>query len=394
MVRVMSWANRLSHDRISPCNSVDLYILHRSAPSASHKTLAHALIPQQRDLVFSSQTGTDEGRNRLRKFSSTVREALDKERRSPDADRGTSSIISLEHSLWHLLEVFFVDASQSEGYIAEDLVAWLRSTGHTIDDLTGRPSLDARLQAVLSGHNLEDQVGAMDEGSDRVPSDSLSDYWPLVAHLVCVGRIQDALSLLLAHSAMSNSQQTHGPQHELIDALYVLLRQMPIFRLSSSSSSSGQSQVTGREFDNMSEFVQYRSQWQNQCRRLPDQCPDLFAACQSSSPSTFDGIATVLEVLGSGEEVPLLSFCSNWVELLVAHLIHLRPNAQARHHLKSLLTRCRQVKPEAQDAEDPAASAILPMLGDLLEALIDLEVQRVVEVLSSSGAVRYQRTLT
>lgn len=359
----------------------------RSAPSASHKSLAHIIMPHQKKVMI------DEGRTSLQEFSSKVREALDRERRSPDADGGTSSIIALEHSLWHLLEIFFIDASQSEGYVAEDLAAWLRGSGAVIDELNGLPSLDARLEAVLSGQTLEESTSMSTDASRRRPPDSIKDYWPLLTHLVAVGRVQDALTLLLAHSSMSShSLHSHGSQHELVDALYVLLRQMPKFKLSGSSSSSGGNNSqggTGREFDNIGEFIQYRSQWQDQCRRLPEQCPDLFASCQTSSPATFDGFATLLQVLGSSEEVALMAICSNWVELLVSHLIHLRPNAQARHHLKSLLSRCRQVKPAASTVQggDDAASAVLPMLGDLLEALVDLEVQRVVEVLSSSGAV-------
>ena len=64
-------------------------------------------------------------------------------------------------------------------------------------------------------------------------------------------------------------------QYELLDALYVLLRQMPRFK----RGRGGEEAATGREFDNMAEFLHYRSQWQGQCRQLPTQCAGLFEGC-------------------------------------------------------------------------------------------------------------------
>ena len=42
-------------------------------------------------------------------------------------------------------------------------------------------------------------------------------------------------------------------QYELLDALYVVLRQMPRFRRA-----GGDGGATGREFDNMAEYLHYR----------------------------------------------------------------------------------------------------------------------------------------
>ena len=74
-------------------------------------------------------------------------------------------------------------------------------------------------------------------------------------------------------------------QYELLDALYVLLRQMPKFR----RGRSGDEAPSGREFDNMSEFLHYRTQWQGQCRQLPTLCSGLFEGCKGVNPKTESG---------------------------------------------------------------------------------------------------------
>ena len=78
-------------------------------------------------------------------------------------------------------------------------------------------------------------------------------------------------------------------QYELLDSLYVLLRQMPRFRRG-----RGDEVATGREFDNMAEFLHYRSQWQLQCRQLPSQCSELFDGCKAVNPTTESGEPSAL----------------------------------------------------------------------------------------------------
>lgn len=94
-------------------------------------------------------------------------------------------------------------------------------------------------------------------------------------------------------------------QYELLDALYVLLRQMPRFRRSSAhtptaatsastasvppNGASSGAKTTGREFDNMAEYLHYRGQWLGHCRGLPQQCRELFQGCAAVNPKTEAG---------------------------------------------------------------------------------------------------------
>ena len=79
-------------------------------------------------------------------------------------------------------------------------------------------------------------------------------------------------ALTHTHTHKHTHAHTHTHTHtqfELLDTLYVMLRQMPRFRRSSyfyaPASGEGSCRVgggpTGREFDNMAEFLAYRCVW-------------------------------------------------------------------------------------------------------------------------------------
>ncbi|GAX75754.1 hypothetical protein CEUSTIGMA_g3197.t1 [Chlamydomonas eustigma] len=341
-----------------------------SAPSSSHKTLAHAVVSAQAQLHTSQPRDLQGSRTgavpqQLISFSNKVLSALAKERQHAEG-----SLVSLEHAIWQLLGIFFINITLSGGYFAEDLSAWLADNGAIIDEMSGRASLQSRLEVLLNSAR----------------ADVLADYWPCMCQLVSVGRMRDALKLMEAHDVMqghlSGTHDTMMPQYELMDALYVLMRQMPRFK--NGGASNG---LTGREFDNMAEYLQYRSQWQLQCRQLPSQCETLFQGCQTVNAMTASGILSILAILGGDDEAALGTHSGNWLELLVSELIHMRPHAQARQHLRPLLRHCQDMVVQQQQQEPEEEPAVLPLLRDLLEALVDSEVQRVVEVLSSSGAV-------
>ncbi len=56
------------------------------------------------------------------------------------------NLVALEHAVWQLLEVFFIDVTRSGGYVAEDLASWLADNGAALDEMMGRASLDSRVQ--------------------------------------------------------------------------------------------------------------------------------------------------------------------------------------------------------------------------------------------------------
>lgn len=406
-----------------------------NAPTSSHRALALSIAPKQAELHQSLQSGTAGGRyggssDALVKFCTDVREQLSKER-DDDAEGGADTV-ALEAALWGLLELLCIGASRSEGYIAEDLAAWLAEHSPALDALTPplpsspdttspaqqeRQLAQAAEQAAQGARHcgLTERLAALLESGRP---DEQDDYWPAMLHLVAVGRMSDALTLLAAHDAMqhggsggmgdsSSSMMLDGPgsahappasilpQFELLDALYVVLRQMPRFRRAAytyvpAAGAGGEAGVqgaagggpTGREFDNMAEFLAYRSTWQSQCANLPRECADLFASARASSPHTVQGVEAVLRVL-SGSEQDAVAPTVHWLEFAVAQLVHVRPSLQVAAHLRGLLQASIAARPF-----NPQTHVVLGLLYDILQAMSDQEgPQGVVEALSSSGAV-------
>lgn len=212
----------------------------------------------------------------------------------------------------------------------QDLAAWLGEQSGVMDALSGvaRP-LTVRLTDLLASAR----------------PDAGEDYWPCMVHLVSVGRVDDALALLGAHDAMAHAGTLLAlaapggadagaapnaalQQYEVLDALYVVLRQMPRFRRAyGGGAGEDGTGVSGREFDNMAEFLAYRGAWQAQCAGLPEAAADLFAGAANASPRTVDGVRAVLEVL-SGDEGAVVAPTSHWLEWAVAQAVHMRPNLQ------------------------------------------------------------------
>lgn len=128
------------------------------------------------------------------------------------------------------------------------------------------------------------------------------DYWPLVATCVALGRLADAQRLLLAHDVMRRrsqpdvlSQPVIEQQHELLDALYMLLRTTPRY------CRSGGDDVTGRAIDTMVEFAHYRATWLASVVALPTKYAQLFSRCEAVSPPTAAGVRRVLAVMAGDE---------------------------------------------------------------------------------------------
>jgi len=271
-------------------------------------------------------------------------------------------LVGVELAIWHLLEVFYINAARSEGFIVQDMVTWLARNGSALDEAMQSHGLAARLDALLSSAR----------------PDVLDDYWPCLRHHIALGQTEAALQLLEAHDAkrlqLGSAQPSLMPQYELLDVLYVLVRQMPKFKHSGGESSSG------REFDNMAEYLQYRATYQQQCRAVPHDCKGLVDSCAAINPKTSAGVLSVFDILG-GQPGTASDPTTNWLEMLVAELVHVHPNLKAQLHLRSLMEQCRQAHPIQEGAW------VLQLLYEMLEAILDQEVQRVVEVLSKTGVV-------
>eukprot|EP00798_Chlamydomonas_sp_ICE-L_P023077 gene23077-30269_t len=301
-----------------------------SAPSASHKALSFAVAPHQAKLIQGSCGGKD-------------------------AD--ASGLVALEHAVWQLLEMFYV----------KDMARWLEDNEGVICRHLGTRSLQERLNDAM----------------ESVRPDVLEDYWPCLQSLVAVGRSEDALSLLAAHDAMKMQQQCDIPtamlpQGILAAAAAGILAAAAAAGILAAAAAGILAAAAAAGI--LATAV--RASWQQQCRDLPTQCADLFQGCADINDKTATGVLAILSVLG-GDEGHVAESASNWLDLLVSELVHQHPNVKAQQHLHSLMHRCLQVHPIDAEGKDQ----VLELMFNLMEAMVESEVQRVVEVLSSSGAV-------
>lgn len=81
------------------------------------------------------------------------------------------------------------------------------------------------------------------------------------------------------------------------------------------------------------------------------------------------GVRQVLRVLGGEDESALVAATSHWLQLLVAELLHLRPNVTARQHLRALMEHCVSISagPGGAAGQQEGAVPVLSLMSDLLE---------------------------
>lgn len=77
----------------------------------------------------------------------------------------------------------------------------------------------------------------------------------------------------------------------------------------------------------------------------------------------------MLRVLGGEDESALVAATSHWLQLLVAELLHLRPNVTARQHLRALMEHCVSISagPGGAAGQQEGVVPVLSLMSDLLE---------------------------
>ncbi|KAL6750283.1 Nup85 nucleoporin-domain-containing protein [Haematococcus lacustris] len=378
-----------------------------STPSILHRALADTSAPLRASLVASTglaEGGTVDAPATLADYCVQIRQQLAQQCAAAQ-ELGAEELadtLAWEGAAWGLLELLYVVLPATDGYFAEDLALWLKEFSPHFERWSASPP-----SPILEEQQQQQQgegcpgltsrlATLLDPGRSR--PDLAEDYWPCMVHLVAVGRLAEAMELLVAHDAMGNqavllaagqlTSQATAQQHQLLDALYLLLRQRPAYRRSfQAAADAGQGPgaargaeskgATGREFDNMAEFLAYRATYQAHCRQLPQDLADLFTMCMTSSPATAQGVLSVLRVL-SGEVEAVGGPPRHWGEAMVARLLHLQPNLQAPAHLAPLLQAALAARP---------AQGLMGALAELVMAVAEGPVQAVVEVLSRTALV-------
>ena len=166
-------------------------------------------------------------------------------------------------------------------------------------------------------------------------------YWETAARLVALGWLEEALELLGLHSAWlrydagapGGGEPAAAAAVAALEAATLLLRRFPLL-----TAPGAPPPPVGRAFSAASELQQYRRTWQAQAAAVAGDAR-LWGACEAGDAATAAGLRAVLAVL-AGEEAALAGATTNWLELLVAHLLHAYPTARPQAELRQLLQRC------------------------------------------------------
>ncbi|GLI65398.1 hypothetical protein VaNZ11_008954 [Volvox africanus] len=302
---------------------------------------------------------------RVASYARTIREILMKRRLSIDIDGGHSQ---LEAALWHLLEIFFVDAPRREGNLGEDFVHWLAAHADITDAATGE----------FSSEYIQDLL------QDPAP-DRKSEYWPMIRRLVALGRTSTALELLKRHAVMQEMEAVEAglvpmrpalkAQLDVINFLDVVIRRQP--RMAPSANRD----TTARAFSSVPDFTAARAHWLTIVQEYVSE--GAYEAARAASERTVEGARSVLAVL-LGQPAALRASTNNWLELAAAEIVHRQGGCvEAANQLGAVLTEC-----QAACRRDDEESALLAMLAELLEALTDMDISGVVSVMNSFGLVQ------
>jgi hypothetical protein len=206
-------------------------------------------------------------------------------------------------------------------------------------------------------------------------------YWPTAARLVALGWVDDAIELLGLHSAWLRYE---GPAEMLdavgggaralvsgLEAATLLLRRFPVLAAPGAAAPGA-----GRQCASAAEFAAYRRTWQAQCAALAAD-GGMWAACEQADAATAAGLRALLSVL-AGDDAALASAAANWLELLVAQLLHVYPTARGGAEQAQLARRAFEAGGGAQ------ATDFLQAAAGLLDACAELEAQAAMRVCSAT----------
>lgn len=211
---------------------------------------------------------------------------------------GQESTPTAVKAIWDLVEIFYVDKNAAS-WLPERLVDWLASYDVVLSSTTLYSKL-TKLQLKLV--NL------------RFPEDD-AEYWDGIASALAVGWLDIVVNLLRMHGSYQHDQiDNRNVENGLVETVAVLISKMPRLRPSLPTGAPGQA------FNFKPEFSKAWERWRSQVAKLDGST--YWGECNHRD--TLRGLKKLLKVLlGSIED--LLQATSHWMELLIAHLLHVQP---------------------------------------------------------------------
>ncbi|KAH7437778.1 hypothetical protein KP509_05G088400 [Ceratopteris richardii] len=226
---------------------------------------------------------------------------------------------TLLRAIWDLLEIVYVDKHASS-WLTEQLTDWLERYDQVLSNV--EPTVNSKL-SVLKPKLINTRV----------------------KYLRMHGSYQ--------HDQIDNRQTENG----LVEAVAVLISKMP--RLQQSSKTD----TVGVTYTFKPEFSKAWERWRNQISKLVTSV--FWLEC--THEGTANGLKQLLSIL-LGDTNILISATTHWMELLVSHVLFVKPFLMGSEGLLSLARKCMQLKPPI--GIDQLTELLLAIIGENTEVVL------------------------
>ncbi|XAR49495.1 hypothetical protein NMG60_11032721 [Bertholletia excelsa] len=244
---------------------------------------------------------------------------------------------------WELMEIFYAD-KQSKTWIPERLLDWLAD----YDSLLSGPQPTIHSQLVRFQKELV-SVQAI-EGDPK--------YWEAISSALAVGWLEIVVKLLRLHGSYQLDQLgNRETENGLVEAVAVLISKMPRFRPELAAGRLGEC------YKSKPDFVKALDKWRAQITKLD--CSAYWVQCDHRP--TRDGLKNMLQILlGNANIISTMTY--HWIELLISHLLYIRPFNMGLESMYGLAEKCMQLKPVSNPHK--LTGLILGILGENTEVVL------------------------
>eukprot|EP00899_Mesostigma_viride_P000377 jgi/Mesvir1/1033/Mv17559-RA.2 len=308
----------------------------------------------------------------VRQYSQNISYAMGRVDESDIIPAGTAAdedpVTAVSRAVWELLEVFYVHPHGSL-LPALPLSAWLRrnsTSGALYPFATSLPNCYAQV--------------SLGPEPEQTPA-----FWSCLRAFVALGSLHHAVALLKTASCLvrreglsraslvPEDRRVLDAQCELFEALVVLLENFP--GIHSPKDAAARSA--------------FRSRWLNQFQALLNTVEQRFWRYVDGDGRQdirlYEEVGQLARVV-AGDGDALAHVASDWMELLVATLLHVHPDAKPDHAISHLLRECMRRKPPPSSRTPPNTSNTPTdtFWEELFQAVVTSDTQEVVRLCSDN----------
>ncbi|CAI9755679.1 unnamed protein product [Fraxinus pennsylvanica] len=221
---------------------------------------------------------------------------------------------------WELMEIFYAD-KQSETCIPERLLDWLADYDCLFSGT--QPTVHAKLV------DFQKQLVTL-QVIENDPK-----YWEAMSSALAVGWLDIVVKLLHLHGSYQFDQLgNRETENGLVEAVAVLISQMPRMRPDLPSGKLGECYQTKPE------FMKAWEKWRSQITKLD--CSSFWLQCDHHQ--TREGLKNMLQIMLGNTSI-LSHVTYHWIELYISHFLYIRPFTVGLENMCNLAQKCMHLKP-------------------------------------------------